>query len=147
MGSHRWDSKVVVEPTFHQISIMSWDKYVSDQLLATGNVQKGAICGTDGSIWAVSEGWEVTGQEAKDLASAFKDPTLLHQKGIVVAGEKYMFLSATEDVLRGKKAANGIHIVKTNMAIIIGYYADPVQPGQCATTVEALGDYLKSVNY
>merc|ERR1712180_475843 len=115
MGSHRWDSKVVVEPTFHQINIMSWDKYVSDQLLATGNVQKGAICGLDGSIWAVSEKWEVTGQEAKDLASAFKDPSILHQKGIVVAGEKYMFLSATEDVLRGKKQVWQLSLATTQI--------------------------------
>ena len=126
---------------------MSWDSYVSDQLLASGNCQKGAICGLDGSVWAVSAGWDVQGQEAKDLANAYKDPTLLHQKGVVVAKEKYMFLSATEDIIRGKKGPNGVHIVKTNMAIIIGYYADPVQPGQCATTVEALGDYLKSTNY
>jgi len=126
---------------------MSWDKYISDQLLATGNVQKGAICGLDGSIWAVSDKFNVQPDEAKKLAAAFKDSSVLQMSGIFVAGDKFMFLSATEDVLRGKKGSNGVHIVKTLQAIIIGYYADPVQPGQCATTVEALGDYLKSVNY
>merc|ERR1712142_526414 len=126
---------------------MSWDKYVSDQLLATGYVQKGAICGLDGSVWSVSEGWGVQGPEITSLANAFKDPSPLHQKGIVIAGEKYMFLSATDEVLRGKKQANGVHIAKTNTAMIIGYYADPVKPGQCANAVESLSDYLKGVNY
>ncbi|CAL4058645.1 unnamed protein product [Meganyctiphanes norvegica] len=126
---------------------MSWDSYISDQLLASGNVQKGAICGLDGSVWAVSDSWGIQAAEAQKLANAFKDPSVLHMGGIVVAGEKFMFLGGTDEVLRGKKQANGIHIVKTNTAMIIGYYADPIKHPQCATTVENLGDYLKSVNY
>lgn len=126
---------------------MSWDSYIKDQLLATTFCQKGAICGLDGSVWAVSEGWGVQAAEAKTLAGAFKDQTILQSKGVVIAGEKYMFIGGNEDVLRGKKGTAGVHINKTSQAMIIGYYEQPVQPGQCATTVEALGDYLKSVNY
>jgi len=125
---------------------MSWDSYIKDQLLA-GNCHKGAICGLDGSIWAVSEGWGVQAAEAKTLAGGFKDQSVLQAKGIVIAGEKYMFIRADDQVIIGKKGTNGVHITKTLQAMIIGYYEQPVQPGQCAITVEALGDYLKSVNY
>ena len=36
---------------------MSWQSYVDDQLLATGNVAQAAICGHDGNIWAQSTGY------------------------------------------------------------------------------------------
>lgn len=36
----------------------------------------------------------------------------------------------------------GVTIKKTNMAIIIGIYEEPMTPGQCNMVVERLGDYL-----
>lgn len=36
----------------------------------------------------------------------------------------------------------GITIKKTNMAILIGIYDEPMTPGQCNLVVERLGDYL-----
>ena len=38
---------------------MSWQSYVDDHLLGTGDVTQGAICGTDGSMWAASAGFDV----------------------------------------------------------------------------------------
>ncbi|KAK7083941.1 hypothetical protein SK128_019798, partial [Halocaridina rubra] len=126
---------------------MSWDDYISKQLTGTGLVQKGAIAGLDGSVWAVTPGWALTQAECQSLAVGFTNNSGLVEKGMHLAGEKFFFLSATEDVLRGKKGNKGIHVAKTNTAIIIGLYEDPIQPGQCATTVEALADYLKGCNF
>jgi len=36
----------------------------------------------------------------------------------------------------------GVTIKKTNLAIIIGIYEEPMTPGQCNMVVERLGDYL-----
>lgn len=36
----------------------------------------------------------------------------------------------------------GITIKKTNQALIIGIYDEPMTPGQCNMIVERLGDYL-----
>lgn len=38
-------------------------------------------------------------------------------------------------------------IVKTKQALLIGHYPENVQPGQAATTVEKLADYLIGVGY
>ena len=56
-------------------------------------------------------------------------------------------MSATDNTVRCKLGAGGIHITKTVQAIIIGKYDDPIQPGQCANTVETLADYLRGMNY
>lgn len=46
---------------------MSWQDYVDNQLIASQCVKKAAIAGLDGTIWAKSEGFEVSGtQEASE---------------------------------------------------------------------------------
>ncbi|KAL4301385.1 hypothetical protein AHAS_Ahas17G0295600 [Arachis hypogaea] len=45
-------------------------------------------------------------------------------------------------VIRGKKGPGGVTIKKTNQALIIGIYDEPMTPGQCNMIVERLGDYL-----
>ena len=41
----------------------------------------------------------------------------------------------------------GCVVVKTTQAIIIAVYEAGIQPGNCATVVEKLADYLISVGY
>lgn len=45
-------------------------------------------------------------------------------------------------VIRAKKGAGGITVKKTNQALVIGIYQEPLTPGQCNMIVERLGDYL-----
>lgn len=46
------------------------------------------------------------------------------------------------EVIRGKLGQGGCTIKKTASAIVIGIYAEGVQPGDCNVIVENLGDYL-----
>jgi profilin len=46
--------------------------------------------------------------------------------------------------LQGKE---GAVIVKTKQTLLITHYPETVQPGQAATTVEKLGDYLVGTGY
>ncbi|KAG5559264.1 hypothetical protein RHGRI_008978 [Rhododendron griersonianum] len=41
----------------------------------------------------------------------------------------------------------GVTVKKTNMALIIGMYDEPMTPGQCNMIVERLGDYLIEQSY
>merc|ERR1712123_379566 len=103
---------------------MSWQSYVDDQLIATKVIKQAVIAGHDGNIWASSAGFAVTAE-----------------------GLKYMFLSATDRVVRAKKGTSGIHAIKTVQALILCVYEDPVVPEQAATVAEKLGEYLISVGY
>ncbi|THU66160.1 hypothetical protein C4D60_Mb05t11240 [Musa balbisiana] len=40
------------------------------------------------------------------------------------------------------QGAGGVTIKKTNLALIIGIYDEPMTGGQCSMIVERLGDYL-----
>ncbi|KAI8907027.1 profilin [Powellomyces hirtus] len=126
---------------------MSWQQYVDSNLLGTGKVQKAAIHGLDGSLWATSAGFSVGPAEAAAIVKGFTDPSGLRASGIFIVGEKYMTLRADDRAIYGKKGQNGVCIAKTKQAIIIGVYEAPVQAGETNKVVEGLADYLISVNY
>jgi len=126
---------------------MSWDSYISDQLIAAGTVSSAAIVGHDGTTWAASAGFAVSQSEVQDIMTAFSEPDKMRASGMYVNAEKYFFLGGSEEVLRGRKGEKGVHVAKTNQAVIIALYQEPVKGGACAQTVEALGDYLKGVGY
>ncbi|XP_063606947.1 profilin-like [Penaeus indicus] len=125
---------------------MSWDQYVSKQLVESGNVKMGAICGLDGSVWAASPDLKITQEEVKTIATNFGTDNF-NTSGVVLSGERFVFLRAEEGNLRAKKGKKFLHITKTNTALIMGISEEPIQPGCCTCTVEALGDYLKGLNY
>jgi len=126
---------------------MSWQSYVDDQLLATGQVADAIIMGHDGNAWATSAGANAKPEQLKAIVTNFGDIPTLAQNGITIGDTKYMFLSASDKVIRGKRNQNGIHIMKTVQAIIIAIYKEPTMPEQCATVTEKLGEYLISVGY
>jgi len=126
---------------------MSWQSYVDDQLLATKTVSQAVICGHDGNIWAASAGFNATVAELKSIATNFGNTDTLAMSGLTVGGTRFMFLSASDRVMRGKKGTSGLHIMKTAQAILVSVYHEPIVAEQCAVTTEKLGEYLISVGY
>uniref|UniRef100_A0A0K8TNS2 Profilin n=1 Tax=Tabanus bromius TaxID=304241 RepID=A0A0K8TNS2_TABBR len=121
---------------------MSWQDYVDNQLLASNCVSKAAIAGHDGGIWAQSKGFQVTKEELAKLVEGFDKTELLTSGGVTLAGQRYIYLSGTDRVIRAKYGRSGVHCMKTQQALIVSIYEDPVQPQQAASVVEKLGDYL-----
>jgi len=130
---------------------MSWQAYVDQSLVGTGDVDKAAIFNSEGnSVWASTAGWQVSPQEMQAVVAAYKDtadPKKVWATGLHIAGQKYVTLKADDRSLYGKKGKEGVVIVKTKQAILITHYPETVQPGVAAATVEKLGDYLTSVGY
>ncbi|EME41595.1 hypothetical protein DOTSEDRAFT_73874 [Dothistroma septosporum NZE10] len=130
---------------------MSWQAYVDQSLVGTGNVDKAAIFSAAGdSVWATSSGFQVSPQEMKEIVTAYKDTADVKQvqsTGLHIAGEKFVVLKADDRSIYGKKGREGVVIVKTTQAILVAHYPESVQPGSAANTVEQLGDYLIKVGY
>ena len=66
--------------------------------------------------------------------------------GIKLGGEKYMYISSTDCLLRGKKGTGGLHAAKSKTTLVIGIYNDSIQPGQATIVVEKMADYLSDNN-
>jgi len=123
---------------------MSWQTYVDDQLVGAG-MEKAALIGHDGSVWATSAGFNVT--EGKQISELFNNPPNAFSAGISAGGVKYLGIKADSNSIYGKKGTGGIVMVKTGQAIVIGVYNDKLQPGNAANVAEKLGDYLRENGY
>jgi len=126
---------------------MSWQDYVDKQLLGTKCVTKACIAGLDGAVWAKSDGFEVAKEDVTKLVSGFDNQDMLTGAGVTLAGQRYIYLSGTDRVIRAKYGKIGVHCMKTTQAVVISLYEDPIQPQQAASVVEKLGDYLVSCGY
>ena len=110
-------------------------------------MSQAAICGYDGNVWATSGGVAVSAGELKHIATNFGNMSVMPMSGITVAGTKFMFLSANDRVMRGKKGTSGVHIMKAVQAIIVSVYNEPIVAEQCANVTEKLGEYRVAVEY
>lgn len=126
---------------------MSWQNYVDQQLMGSGLVTKAVIAGHDGTCWARSKNIEPSREELTKLSQSFPDQGNLAMSGVHIGGEKFFYLSGTEKVIRCKKGKSGMHCMKTLQAVLIAVFEEPVQHPQVASVVEALGDYLISMNF
>ncbi|KAI7256626.1 hypothetical protein KC345_g10954 [Hortaea werneckii] len=132
---------------------MSWQAYVDQSLVGTGNLDKAAIFNNEGnSVWAATHGFTVSPQEMQEVVTAYKDPGTdgvkqVQSTGLHIAGDRFVVLKADERSIYGKKGREGVVIVKTTQAILVTHYPETVQPGAAANTVEQLADYLIKVGY
>jgi len=67
--------------------------------------------------------------------------------GIKLGDAKFQVVPGDETVIRGKSKGGGACIKRTNTALVVGIYEEPVVAGDCNVIVENLGDYLKSMEF
>jgi len=122
---------------------MSWQSYVDDHLIASGSVTQAAIVGVGGETWATSAGFSVSADEAKALGAGFADNGGLQAGGIVIGGQKYMFIRCVDGKeIIGKKGSAGMCAFKGNTFIMISVHDENIAPGACSTATGKLADYL-----
>merc|ERR1711887_105168 len=103
---------------------MSWQSYVDDQLISTKVIKSAVIAGHDGNIWASSAGFSDTAEELKSLLGKYASIDQMAMNGVTTGGVRYMFLSATDRVVRAKKGTSGVHCIKTVQALIVCVYEE-----------------------
>ncbi|KAK0489312.1 profilin [Armillaria novae-zelandiae] len=126
---------------------MSWQAYVDDNLVGSGRISKAAIIGQQGGVWATTAGYSLSPEEQNAIINGYKNVSTVQASGIRAAGQKFFTLQANERSIYGKKAADGIVIVKTKQAILVAEYIAPIQAAEATPIVEGLADYLISVGY
>ncbi|EGI68921.1 Profilin [Acromyrmex echinatior] len=89
----------------------------------------------------------VSKEELAKLVQSFEEQDILTSSGVTLAGNRYIYLSGTDRVIRAKLGKVGVHCMKTTQAVVVSLYEDPIQPQQAASVVEKLGEYLVSCGY
>ncbi|MFD3735128.1 profilin [Streptomyces sp. NPDC058632] len=124
-----------------------WQSYVDEQLVGTGQIRYAVIIGLDGLTWAQSPGYQLRGSEGKGIVALFKRPAQVFDMGVVVNGVKYMGTKGDDRSIYGTKGATGVALVKTQQAILIGFYDERQSPDLAANAVEKLADHLTENGY
>lgn len=65
---------------------MSWQEYIDSSLIGSGKIKEAAIIGLDGAIWANSNGFDISSEEANKLLAAYKNPSCLYEQGLYLCG-------------------------------------------------------------
>lgn len=136
---------------------MSWDGYVEHLMVDLphgGKLTSAAIVGQDGGIWAQSEKFPAaTPDQIAAIMKGFESIEKvghagdLGGTGIHLGDLKFQVAPGDETVIRGKSQGGGCCIKKTNTALVVGIYDEPVPAGDCNVIVENLGDYLVQSQY
>ncbi|RDX84492.1 hypothetical protein CR513_34448, partial [Mucuna pruriens] len=118
---------------------MTRQAYVDGHTLAAAG-----IIGHDGTVWAQSSKFpQYNGKDIEGIMKEFDEPGSLTPTGLQLGDAKYTIIQGQPGVaIRANKGAGGITVKKTNQAVVIGIYDEPLTPGQCNMIVERLGDYL-----
>ncbi|KAH7356257.1 profilin [Pyrenochaeta sp. MPI-SDFR-AT-0127] len=130
---------------------MSWQAYVDQSLVGTGNIDKALICDVNGqTTWASSPDFSLTAAEMSAIAASFNDksePKGVIANGIKVNGQKYMTIESTDDSLKAKKGKEGVVAYKTTQALLVAHHPEDITTPAAFNSVVELGEYLKKVGY
>lgn len=116
-------------------------------MTSSGHVDRAAICGLDGNLWAASDQFQPTVDEVKTLIAGLGNKEVLSAGGLRVGGEKFFYLQSDDSQAQGKKGQAGVSVAKSKQCILIATYKDGQQPGNARTVCENLRDYLVKQNY
>eukprot|EP00041_Stephanoeca_diplocostata_P003757 m.37680 g.37680 ORF g.37680 m.37680 type:complete len:131 (-) comp14585_c1_seq4:2300-2692(-) len=128
----------------------TWTQHVQ-ALVSTGNVKQCSIHGVDGNLWASTEGFSPSVEEAAAINKYLSDDfaaQLLPAAGVVANGTKYMYVRHQPDRnVYAKRGAGGICVGKSGRALVFATYESPMSFQNCIYEVEKLVDFLISMQY
>lgn len=70
---------------------MSWQEYVDNSLVGSGNVERACIIGLDGGVWATSAGFQLAPAEITAILQGYQHPETFYQNGVRIDDEKVSF--------------------------------------------------------
>jgi len=117
-----------------------WDQYVTS--LTSQGITHAGIFGADGSRWAASPNFPNIDNLREELPRAFSS----QPAGVVVNGEKYIFIRNQDNFAVFRKGADGMVIVKLNQAYIISIGVNQ-KPEMLVGATSKIGEYLKNCGY
>jgi len=125
----------------------TWQAYVDENLLGSGDVTSATITGIDGRSWARSVNFNGGMDELMQAANLFNNPSDAFANGINIGGTNYQATTANDRSIYGESGSNHVVMVKTNQVVIIATGDESKDAGNLANRAERLADYLIEIGY
>lgn len=135
---------------------MSWQEYIDNNLMCQLNdkghtLTSAAIVGQDGGVWAQSTDFPAIVPDQVDrIMYGFAEtqkPDDPFSSFLIGDVKYYVTQGEPQQVIRGKCQGGGVTVKRTNTALVVGIWKDPVTHGECNKVVETLGEYLVDTGY
>ena len=97
----------------------------------------------DGTIWAVSDGWTFTGDDAKMIFELMKDPVEAVKKKFKLGQRTYLVVFADANTLVARRREFGVMVAKCKMYYVLGFCDHDVSPVKCLKSVQRVADMLR----
>ncbi|XP_041359834.1 uncharacterized protein LOC121376106 [Gigantopelta aegis] len=121
-----------------------WDDYVSDFLIASGQMTQAAILDSEtGIMLAGSVGFNIQDSEFQQILLGIQYQEAAYRYGVTVNGCHYKVrLADGRHGIFAKSEMGGCSVCKTNTLVIIGVHDKSCSPRHCNEEVMRLGDFF-----
>lgn len=121
-----------------------WKPYL-DLVLKGDGVKSAGIFGQDGAAWSTTDDFKLSAQEVKDIVAGIKNNSLFSPpRGVVVQGQKFMFLKALSDThIVARKGPTSLMAITSTKAVIILTTQDKANPANITSHEFVASDLIK----
>jgi hypothetical protein len=107
------------------------------------NCTHSVIFSSDGTIWAVSEGWTFTSADGKVISTLMEDPAAAMKSKFKLGQRHYLVAYADESTLVGRKREFGVMVAKCKMHFVLGFCDGTVDPTKCLRSVQRVAEMMR----
>lgn len=124
---------------------MSFSLGVKDYLeLIPPDCTHSVIFSADGTIWAISEGWTFTADDAKMLSTLMENPVAASKAKFKLGQRTYLVVYADATSLASRKREFGVMIARAKMYYVLAFCDGTVDPGRCFKSVRRVAELMKT---
>ena len=96
------------------------------------------IFSNTGSIWAISDGWTFTEEDAKRILALIEDPVTAMKSSFVLGQRSYLVVYADGESLVARNREFGVFVIKCKISYLLGYCDGTTDPTQCLRSVRRI---------
>jgi hypothetical protein len=101
------------------------------------------IFSSDGTLWAVSEGWTFTAADGKIISTLMEDPPAAMKSKFQLGQHTYLVAYADETTLVARKREFGIMVARCKMHYVLGYCDNTTDPVKCLRSVQRVAEMIR----
>ena len=123
----------------------TWHQY-TEAMLSSGNIERAAIGGRDGAVWAASNtgksDFRVQSVELVAIAKGLFEPAVLKRRGMSIAGRIFDVIGADARHIVGKSGERGVVVASSRTAVVIGVHNKHMSHTECKQRVLQVAAHL-----
>ena len=125
---------------------MSWQGYI-DNLMGTKAMTAVGIFGLDGSPWATSAAFPLSGDNVKQVIGSISDSSKM-SNGLTVGADRYILVRNDPGIsIMLKKGLNGVVAHKSNQCVFVALHNESTKAEIALTHIGKVVDYLSKHGY